>query len=155
MKSGLLNIVTAFKDKNIKLRNEVENDYKRYTYLMNQPSLFKIILTDNSIVIEDNGEVTNYNRMNTDMLRNVLHTYLSRSILTGKNAYRYDVFVFDDVNSKICEKYGYFEQMDKTTDRRAVVVCSSKKVLSFLRKELVSNYRYIVINDRIERMLEL
>lgn len=155
MKSELLNIITGFKDKNTKLRNNIINDYNKYTYLMSLPQSFEITLTEDSITVSDGDDSYHYDCLSIAMLKSILHTYLSRSILTGKNAYRYDIFISDDINSKVCEKMGYLEQIDKTTSRKAIVVCSSKKVASILKEELVVNFKYVSMNEAFEKILEM
>ena len=113
-----------------------------------------MVLTDKYISFEDDT-VETHEISNINMIAYYLHLYLRKAMLNGTNAYRYDVYVFDDINGTSCTKIGHFEENYITTDKRVVVVCSNKEFASILREELVVNYRYIVINEEMERILGL
>lgn len=155
MKSGLLSRLNDIKLKNISLRNEVENDYKNYCMTSKIMNAAKITITETEIVIEDNGDIINFEYSNINSLMSFLHIYLAKSMIKRTNANRYDVYVFDDINSQYCKKLGFLEESQKTTDKRCVVVCTNKDLASIFREELVAVYKYIVIYEPFEKMLSL
>ena len=155
MKSELLESITDLKKKNIELKNEILNDYKVYQDLANDPSYIYITLTDNSFSVHDGDFIVDKEVLNSYMLRIILHNYLSKSIIKGKHAYRYDVFVFNDMNGEKCTKYAHLEEKVKTTSQRGIVKCSNKELASIIRDELEDTFGYVSYNEVMEKILHI
>ena len=153
MKSGLLSVITDFKNRNIELRDEVVNDYKYYSLLSKQNNIIKLTISDNKIILEQDGQKIEHTVYNLNSIYHFIHTYFAKAMVNSGNANRYDVYLFDDLDSKQCEKLFYLEEPVKTNGRRAIVACTSRKIASLIREELVVVYNYIVINDAVERIL--
>lgn len=155
MKSRLLDIITNYKQKNIVLREDAVNDFKNYSMLCRQINSSKLTITDSQIIHEEDGKIYIHGVYDLKSTYSYLRNYFAKSMMSEDSPYRYDIYLFDDLDSKECEKLFFLEQPNKTSGSRVIVSCTDKAVAKFIREELVVNYKFIVISDAIEKMLLL
>lgn len=154
MKSGLLGLISNIKQKNVELREKVNQDYKRYEMLCNNQMITRITINENAICIFENNQIKVYECHNIETIKSYMHRYFAKSMINQTYAGRYDIFLYNG-NSQDCEKLGYFEEYQETTNRRAMITCSNRQIASIIREELVGVYKYVVINETMEKLLNL
>lgn len=119
----------------IKRKNNIREKQFNFDFNCSNSS---IIITDDTITINDDG-VTTITRFYSDMhLRTILHFYFSTSIMRGTNPSV--VSVFRNNNGIYDKKFTLFKK--EQSGNRAVIVVSNMKQTMIIEDELVSTFGY-------------